>query len=486
VFRKILLGIIFVHVVCVCFIQKLINKCRFLFTKLYLFSETDDNVVDLLDAGQYEYFYAAPAVPTFEQQFDDLTDSSSTMLTLTNPTGNISLSLRNSLLQLRHTRRHLAALIETTTTSDEKTAKIKIGGCSNGGSSTSSTTSSLTTTSSMSLYKQHLLNLQNQSNGGGQSSSRKPCVYMLQDGRCARADCRFVHDLKTITCKYWLEGECLKGDACEFLHEHVEEEAVSSRHDPSKNLLAFSFGSVNSSNSGVNTSGGKKKKSPDTSERKVKLTKKDFKLDTEEFPALGGGGGCFSSPAPTNTNSSSSTDTITNCSSRKPATVELVRETQAQSTPAPTATPVKQTQPKVETPVIVLKAAPAAAPTPQPAISYQAKTAASVLLANVVGGKAKAGNSTTTPVKSLASVLLQQSSKARPFAANENKPPTSSSTSSSTTTTKAKTATPVISIRIKENSATSSSNGRTSGGNSNTNKSRASSKTRGGGGKQKK
>jgi hypothetical protein len=57
------------------------------------------------------------------------------------------------------------------------------------------------------------------------------------------------------------------------------------------------------------------------------------------------------------------------------------------------------------------RAAPAAAPTPQPAISYQAKTAASVL-ANLVGGKAKGENSTTTtPVKSFASILLQQSRK---------------------------------------------------------------------------
>jgi hypothetical protein len=54
------------------------------------------------------------------------------------------------------------------------------------------------------------------------AASRKPCVYMLNEGRCARADCRFVHDLKTIVCKYWLEGECLKGETCEFAHEYVQ------------------------------------------------------------------------------------------------------------------------------------------------------------------------------------------------------------------------------------------------------------------------
>ena len=81
---------------------------------------------------------------------------------------------------------------------------------------------------------------------------------MLNEGRCMRADCRFAHDLKQITCKYWLDGECLKGDNCEFLHELVEETPkLSSKHSKTK-------------------------------EKIVQLVKKDFKLDTEEFPVLGG------------------------------------------------------------------------------------------------------------------------------------------------------------------------------------------------------
>ena len=175
---------------------------------------------------------------------------------------NISVSLRNSLLKLRHSRRHLATLIETN---------------KNSSTSTSSTTSSFTTNSSMSLYKQHMLNMQQQ--------SKKPCVYMLNEGRCARADCRFVHDLKTITCKYWLEGECLKGENCEFAHEYIEESEQVSTSCSRRNHKS-SFSSSHSSHKQ-----SKKQLQSDKEKEKaaLKLKKIDFKLDTEEFPALGGG-----------------------------------------------------------------------------------------------------------------------------------------------------------------------------------------------------
>lgn len=176
---------------------------------------------------------------------------------------NISLSLRNSLLKLRHSRRHLAVLIET--------------------NKSSSTTTTKTTASNMSLYKQHMLNMQQQ--------SKKPCVYMLNEGRCARADCRFVHDLKTIMCKYWLEGECIKGENCEFAHEFIEETAaISASGSRRQHKSSFS-----SSHSNGSKSGGKKSE-------KVKPKKIDFKLETEDFPslggfpALGGGGGGDTAP----------------------------------------------------------------------------------------------------------------------------------------------------------------------------------------------
>lgn len=142
------------------------------------------------------------------------------------PPTHISLSLRNSLLKLMQSRRHLAALISEASTTAAGTNKTrhtthhhhhnnKSNAKSNGSSTTSSsTTSSLTSSNGGSHMHRHM-------GGGGGLSSRKPCVYMLNEGRCARADCRFVHDLKTITCKYWLEGECLKGETCEFAHEFI-------------------------------------------------------------------------------------------------------------------------------------------------------------------------------------------------------------------------------------------------------------------------
>lgn len=153
--------------------------------------------------------------------------------------GNISMSLRNSLLKLRHTRRHLAKLIDS-----KRPA-----------SGSSSTSSSLTNSSGTPLGTQFTKQMTIS------ALSRKPCVYMLNEGRCMRADCRFAHDLKQITCKYWIDGECLKGENCEFLHEMLEE-------TPPQPLSS---------------------KAAKKAQKALAVKKKDFKLDTEEFPALGGG-----------------------------------------------------------------------------------------------------------------------------------------------------------------------------------------------------
>nr|XP_053650416.1 uncharacterized protein LOC128700948 isoform X2 [Cherax quadricarinatus] len=46
---------------------------------------------------------------------------------------------------------------------------------------------------------------------------RRPCTFFME-GSCRRSDCRFSHDLASITCRFWQEGACLKGITCPFLH----------------------------------------------------------------------------------------------------------------------------------------------------------------------------------------------------------------------------------------------------------------------------
>ncbi|RWS11438.1 uncharacterized protein B4U79_18047 [Dinothrombium tinctorium] len=47
--------------------------------------------------------------------------------------------------------------------------------------------------------------------------SKRPCTFFME-GNCRRSDCKFSHDLKSITCKFWEEGSCFKGVLCPFLH----------------------------------------------------------------------------------------------------------------------------------------------------------------------------------------------------------------------------------------------------------------------------
>lgn len=52
------------------------------------------------------------------------------------------------------------------------------------------------------------------------SNLPKPCVFFLE-GNCRRIDCKYSHDLSNITCKYWIEGFCFKGELCPFLHGYT-------------------------------------------------------------------------------------------------------------------------------------------------------------------------------------------------------------------------------------------------------------------------
>lgn len=45
------------------------------------------------------------------------------------------------------------------------------------------------------------------------------CKYFVQFGECLRSDCKFSHDLSHRICRFWLQGGCLAGDSCLFLHE---------------------------------------------------------------------------------------------------------------------------------------------------------------------------------------------------------------------------------------------------------------------------
>lgn len=44
------------------------------------------------------------------------------------------------------------------------------------------------------------------------------CKYFLQYQECLRADCKYSHDLSSRICRFWLQGSCLAGDSCAFLH----------------------------------------------------------------------------------------------------------------------------------------------------------------------------------------------------------------------------------------------------------------------------
>ncbi|KAF2723268.1 hypothetical protein K431DRAFT_337537 [Polychaeton citri CBS 116435] len=53
----------------------------------------------------------------------------------------------------------------------------------------------------------------------GQQRSPIVCRYWLASGHCARADCRFSHEVQNHVCKYWLQGNCIAGQSCLFSHD---------------------------------------------------------------------------------------------------------------------------------------------------------------------------------------------------------------------------------------------------------------------------
>lgn len=39
---------------------------------------------------------------------------------------------------------------------------------------------------------------------------KRPCSFFVE-GECRRPDCKFSHDLSSITCRFWIESSCFKG-----------------------------------------------------------------------------------------------------------------------------------------------------------------------------------------------------------------------------------------------------------------------------------
>ncbi|KXT07527.1 hypothetical protein AC578_10154 [Pseudocercospora eumusae] len=70
----------------------------------------------------------------------------------------------------------------------------------------------------------------------GEQKSSTVCRYWLASGYCARADCRFAHEVQNHICKYWLAGNCIAGENCLF------------SHDPNQLMAQLSL-----ANSGTNT-----------------------------------------------------------------------------------------------------------------------------------------------------------------------------------------------------------------------------------------
>lgn len=93
------------------------------------------------------------------------------------------------------------------------------------------------------------------------------CKYFLQYQECLRADCKYSHDLSGRICRFWLQGSCLAGETCAFLHYIPE---------PMVEKLSISENSPSSSD----TTTINQQQPPGSQRAPVKLTE-------DEFPALG-------------------------------------------------------------------------------------------------------------------------------------------------------------------------------------------------------
>ncbi|XP_076461989.1 uncharacterized protein LOC143294399 [Babylonia areolata] len=68
------------------------------------------------------------------------------------------------------------------------------------------------------------------------SYHHKPCSFYLE-GCCYRLDCKFSHDISSITCQFWESGQCFKGPLCPFLHGYGSDACTSTARAGQENRL---------------------------------------------------------------------------------------------------------------------------------------------------------------------------------------------------------------------------------------------------------
>ncbi|KAI8596453.1 hypothetical protein EDD21DRAFT_2974 [Dissophora ornata] len=95
----------------------------------------------------------------------------------------------------------------------------------------------------------------------GDIRSTQTCRHFLQ-GNCFRKDCWYSHDLDSMVCKFWLKGQCLKGETCEFNHfidtSRVTEPIPQPAKQEPPTMDDFDFPSLSASTSSTKNKGSSK------------------------------------------------------------------------------------------------------------------------------------------------------------------------------------------------------------------------------------
>ena len=76
--------------------------------------------------------------------------------------------------------------------------------------SKASETAATAATSAGSKGRRHNRRRRRNSQNKPAAQRRRPCSFFVE-GECLRPDCKFSHDLATITCRFWIESSCFKG-----------------------------------------------------------------------------------------------------------------------------------------------------------------------------------------------------------------------------------------------------------------------------------